>query len=53
MDDAPQPPGRGADEALLEVASDKLKKEIAPLDQIATEVPAGNGQEQTCVSDRK
>ena len=30
-----------------------LKEEIAPLDQIATEVPAGNGQEETRVSGRK
>src|SRR5690349_18954711 len=42
MDDAPQPPCRGADEALLEVAADKLKKKIAALDQIASEMPAGN-----------
>ncbi len=38
MDDAPQPPGDGADVALLEVPAHQLDQQSAPLHQIAHEL---------------
>ena len=40
VDNAPQPAGRRADEALCEVAADELKQEVPALHQVAEEMRA-------------
>jgi len=42
MDEAPDPPNGGTDEALLKVAAHKLEEQAAPLDQIAQKKRTGN-----------
>ena len=42
MNYAPQPAGRGADEALLEIPAYKLEKEVSPVYQITKEMRSRN-----------
>ena len=41
MDDTPDPAHGRADEALLEVAPDKLEDQAAPVNQVARELHSG------------
>jgi hypothetical protein len=42
MNQPPDPPHGGADEALIEIAADQLEEEAAPFNQITQKVLSGN-----------